>query len=58
MSQRWECRICWHVYDPEEGDDVWQIEAGTGFEELPEDWTCPICEATKDKFIRLGEPDA
>jgi len=58
MSQRWECRICWQVYDPDEGDDVWQIPPGTPFEELPDNWTCPVCEATKDKFIRLSDADA
>jgi rubredoxin len=58
VSTRYECRICWHVYDPAEGDDVWQIPPGTPFEDLPEDWTCPTCEAGKDKFIRLGEDDA
>jgi rubredoxin len=46
------------VYDPEEGDDVWQIPPGTPFEELPDNWTCPVCEAPKNKFIRLGDADA
>jgi rubredoxin len=58
LPSRYECRICWHVYDPEKGDDVWQIPPGTPFEELPENWSCPVCEALKDKFIRLGEDDA
>jgi rubredoxin len=58
MSSRWECRICWHVYDPAEGDAVWQIPPGTAFEDLPAAWTCPVCEAPKDQFIRLGEADA
>jgi len=58
MSLRYECRICWHVYDPEEGDDGWQIPPDTLFGELPEQWCCPICEAPKDTFIRLGEIDA
>jgi rubredoxin len=55
---RFECRICWHVYDPAEGDGVWQIEPGTPFEALPEAWSCPVCEAAKDKFLRLDAGDA
>jgi len=58
MSMRYECRICWHVYDPAEGDVVAQIPPGTSFADLPEGWACPTCEASKDKFLRLGESDA
>jgi [NiFe] hydrogenase assembly HybE family chaperone len=46
-----ECGICWHVYDPAEGDDYWQIEAGTPFAKLPEHWRCPVCDAEKEKFM-------
>jgi rubredoxin len=52
---RMECGICWHVYDPAEGDLVWQIEPGTPFEALPEEWRCPICDAPQSKFMRLGD---
>lgn len=52
-SARMECGICWHVYDPAEGDDVWQIQPGTPFSELPDDWTCPNCDAPADKFMLL-----
>jgi rubredoxin len=55
LASRFECRICWHIYDPREGDSVWQIEPGTMFEDLPEDWSCPVCEALKDKFLRLDD---
>jgi len=58
MSLRYECRICWHVYDPEEGDAERQTPPGTRFEDLPDNWHCPVCEAPKDKFIRLGDADA
>jgi rubredoxin len=54
---RRECKICWQVYDPAEGDpDVWQIPPGTSFADLPAHWTCPNCAATKDQFLVL--PDA
>jgi rubredoxin len=48
---RLECRICWHVYDPADGDPVWQVPPGTPFTDLPEHWTCPDCANTKDGFL-------
>jgi rubredoxin len=49
-----ECGICWYVYDPDVGDDYWQIPKGTAFVDLPEHWQCPQCAAGKEKFIVLG----
>ena len=54
-ASRFECRICWYVYDPAEGDVVWQISAGTAFSQLPTHWTCPNCSATKDQFLVLTD---
>ena len=48
-----ECKICWHVYDPAEGDPVWQIPPGTAFDALPEHWRCPNCDAPRHKFMVL-----
>jgi len=53
---RLECKVCWYVYDPAAGDDVWQIPADTPWSELPSHWSCPNCSATKDGFLAL--PDA
>jgi rubredoxin len=50
-TTRLECKICWHVYDPAEGDPVWQVPPGTPFTDLPEHWTCPDCANTKDGFL-------
>lgn len=50
-DQAMECGICWHVYDPAQGDPVWQIEPGTPFSQLPEHWTCPNCDSPKLKFM-------
>ncbi len=50
---RLECKICWHVYDPAEGDPIWQIPPGTPFAALPDHWSCPNCAATKDQFLVL-----
>jgi rubredoxin len=38
------------VYDPEEGDPDNGVEAGTPFENISDDWTCPVCGASKDQF--------
>jgi rubredoxin len=54
-AKRMECRICWYVYDPADGDDVWQIPAGTPFADLPSHWTCPGCSATQDQFLALRD---
>ncbi|GAB4064011.1 [NiFe]-hydrogenase assembly chaperone HybE [Ancylobacter sonchi] len=46
-----ECKICWHVYDPAEGCDYWQVPADTPFADLPEDWRCPKCDGARDQFM-------
>ncbi len=50
---RFECGVCWHVYDPAAGDPVGQVEPGTSFVALPEHWTCPNCEAARERFLVL-----
>jgi rubredoxin len=50
---RFECRVCWTVYDPELGDDAWQIPPGTPFADLPPYWTCPNCSCVKQDFLAL-----
>ena len=49
-STRLECKICWYVYDPAEGDPDNDIAPGTSFEDLPDDWTCPDCGVGKEDF--------
>lgn len=44
------CAICGFEYNPEEGDPTLGIPPGTPFEDLPEDYKCPICNAGKDYF--------
>lgn len=48
-----ECRICWYVYDPAEGDDLQQIPPGTPFLGLPDHWRCPQCDADPSVFIQM-----
>ncbi len=45
-----ECDVCGYVYDPAVGDDVGNVEAGTAFDALAEDWVCPICGAPTSQF--------
>ncbi|MEC4985778.1 MAG: rubredoxin [Oscillatoria sp. PMC 1068.18] len=46
----YECNLCGYVYDPEAGDPDNDIKPGTAFENLPEDWVCPVCGAGKEEF--------
>jgi rubredoxin len=52
---KWECKVCGYIYDPEMGDPESDVEAGTPFEDLPQDWVCPECGADKDQFEILEE---
>ncbi len=49
---KYKCQ-CGYVYDPEEGDGTKNIGPGTSFEELPDDWLCPQCQAGKDIFTKV-----
>jgi len=51
--QAFKCRICGYVYRPEKGFPVDGIPPETAFEEVPEDWRCPVCGARKIDFIPL-----
>ncbi len=48
--KKYVCTVCGYVYDPEVGDPDNGIAPGTSFEELPEDWVCPVCGVGKDSF--------
>jgi rubredoxin len=52
---KWECQVCGYIYDPEAGDPDNDIEPGTPFEDLPENWVCPECGVEKDQFEILEE---
>ena len=52
-SYKYKCRICGYIYDPNAGDLDLGIPAGTLFENLPDNWTCPICGAAKDMFEKI-----
>jgi rubredoxin len=47
---KYECGVCGYVYDPVKGDPDGGIKAGTKWEDIPDDWVCPVCGAGKDAF--------
>ncbi len=49
--RKYMCTICGYVYDPTRGDPENGINPGTPFENLPDDWVCPLCGAEKSAFI-------
>ena len=49
---KYVCEQRGYVYDPKEGDPDNGIEPGTAFEDLPEDWVCPLCGLGKDVFVK------
>jgi len=44
------CTVCGYEYNPKEGDPDNDIEPGTAFADLPEDWVCPTCGVGKEEF--------
>ena len=55
MMAKWKCTACEYVYDPAKGDPDNGISPGTAFEDLPDDWVCPVCGVPKDMFEKLEE---
>ena len=53
--QKYICTICDYIYDSEIGDPDSGIVAGTAFEDLPQDWECPDCGASKEDFEPLED---
>jgi rubredoxin len=54
-DSRMECRICWYLYDPAEGDPIGQVRPDTAFDDLADDWRCPRCDSDKSSFLRSAE---
>jgi flavin reductase (DIM6/NTAB) family NADH-FMN oxidoreductase RutF/rubredoxin len=52
-NEKWACDVCGWEYDPEVGDPDNNIPPGTAFEDLPDDWVCPVCGASKDEFSKV-----
>ncbi len=52
---KYTCSICNYVYDPAQGDPDSGIAPGTPFEDIPDDWSCPLCGVGKDMFTKVEE---
>ncbi|MCF8068871.1 MAG: rubredoxin [Desulfobacterales bacterium] len=51
----WQCQgaSCGFIYDPARGDKRGKIPKGINFEDLPDDWKCPVCGVSKRMFKSL-----
>ena len=52
--KKYRCTVCDYIYDPAVGDPDSGIAPGTAFEDLPDDWSCPLCGVGKDMFEPAG----
>lgn len=52
-AQLWQCQSCGFIYDLAEGDPDSGIAPGTAFEDIPDDWSCPVCGVRKSDFAPL-----
>lgn len=52
---RMQCKVCWWVYDPQEGCPEWNIEPGVPFKDLPEHFCCPDCGHPKTAFYPVED---
>ena len=50
---KYKCQVCGWIYDPAAGDPDGGIQPGTAFEDIPANWTCPICGAAKSEFVKI-----
>ena len=55
IMKKYYCTVCQWVYDPAIGDPESGIEPGTAFENIPEDWVCPLCGVGKEDFAPVEE---
>ena len=56
--EKYVCTVCDWVYDPTIGDPEGGIAPGTKFEDIPDDWVCPVCGVGKDLFEPVKYQDA
>ena len=53
--KKYECEQCGYIYDAAVGDQDGGIAPGTAFEDIPDDWVCPICGMGKEVFVPVEE---
>ena len=54
VLDRYECRVCGYVYEPDKGDSKSDISPGMPFTELPTQWRCPVCGVKTSQFENIG----
>lgn len=54
VLDRYECRACGYVYEPDQGDSKSDVPSGTPFAELPASWRCPVCGVRTSQFENIG----
>ncbi|BCB97010.1 rubredoxin [Dissulfurispira thermophila] len=52
-TKEYVCQLCGYIYNPQKGDKKNKIPPGIPFEELPDDYTCPLCGAIKARFAPM-----
>jgi rubredoxin len=50
--EKYTCDVCLYEYDPSVGDPANEVVPDTAFEDIPDDWVCPVCGASKSAFSR------
>jgi len=50
IMKKYKCEVCGYIYDPAEGDPDSGINPGISFEDIPNDWVCPLCGVEKEDF--------
>ena len=53
IMKSYKCLGCDYIYNPAKGDSEAKIPAGTSFNDLPEDWCCPVCGIDKSSFEEI-----
>jgi len=51
--KKYRCKVCGYIYDPSIGDPNVGIPAETPFEDIPNDWSCPVCGVNKEDFAEI-----
>jgi len=49
--KKYRCEVCGYIYDPELGDPDGGVEPGTAFDDIPDEWLCPLCDEDKSVFV-------
>jgi rubredoxin-NAD+ reductase len=52
---KYECMVCGWIFDEDMGDPDGGIDPGTKWEDVPDDWVCPMCGAAKADFEAIEE---